>query len=469
MIEVTDLRITLQGRALVDGVSFTAAPGQTVALVGESGSGKTTTGLALLGELPRGARMDGDVRIGGRWPPPRGAVAYLPQHPSSVLNPVRRIGSVLHELARLHGTSVRTALTDARLPGDEEFLRRFPHQLSGGQQQRLVLAQILLSAPSTLVADEPTTGQDPRTRDELAETLAALPVTTVLLSHDLDLVRGLADHVVVLREGKAVEAGPDVLTRPRGDYARALVEAARPARPSPSPPASGLPFLEVRGLTAAHRRPVLHDVDLSVPRGDRLAVVGRSGSGKTTLARCLAGLHLPRTGTITLDGRVLPARRTRRDLSRIQYVFQDSRATFAPARPVLDQVLRTAVRLRALPPPAARAEALETLAGMGLDERTVRRPSRTLSGGELQRAALARALLARPDVLICDEVTSALDPLTRAEILDLLTGRPLTLLLITHDPAVVARATRVLTLSDGRLDLSGAASHRAPATRVPGP
>lgn len=451
MIEVTGLRITLGTRALVDGVGFTAAAGETVALVGESGSGKTTTGLALLGELPHGARLSGEVRMAGRRPPPRGAVAYLPQHPSSVLNPVRRIGSVLRELARLHGTSVRAALGGASLPEDGEFLRRFPHQLSGGQQQRLALAQILLAAPSVLVADEPTTGQDPRTRDELAAALAALPVTKVLLSHDLDLVRRLADHVVVLRSGRVVEAGPDVLTAPRSPYARALVAAARPVRAaSPGPPGGVL--LEARGLTAGHGRPVLRGVDLELRGGDRLAVVGRSGSGKTTLARCLAGLHVPSGGVLTLEGRVLPARRSRRELARIQYAFQDPRATFVSGRSVLDQVARTAVRLRGLASAAAAAEASELLASMGLDAATARRPARTLSGGELQRAALARALLARPDVLICDEVTSALDPLTRAEILDLLTAGPQALVLITHDPAVVARAaTRVRVLEDGVL------------------
>ncbi|ROO87701.1 peptide/nickel transport system ATP-binding protein [Actinocorallia herbida] len=451
MINVADLKVTLNGRALVDAMTFTAKEGQTIALVGASGSGKTTTGLALLGQLPPGSEMSGRIAIDGRWPPRRGDVAYLPQHPSTVLNPVRRIGSVLRELSRLHGTSVPGVLAAASLPADTEFLRRFPHQLSGGQQQRLAFAQILLAAPKVLVADEPTTGQDPRTRAELTATFAALPITTIVLSHDLDLVRRLADHVIVLRGGRVQEAGPDILGRPRSDYARALVEAARPVENPVAAERPGPPILTVRDLTAAYQGPVLRGIDLDMAAGERLAIVGSSGSGKTTLARCLAGLHRPTAGTIALHGQRLSLRRNRAELARVQYIFQDPRATFAPGGRILDQVARTAVRLRGLPTAVAAREAGVLLENMGLPAETSGRPARTLSGGELQRAGIARAVLADPDVLICDEITSALDPLTQADILDLVTGLRTTLILITHDPIVVARsAQRVIALKEGR-------------------
>jgi peptide/nickel transport system ATP-binding protein len=441
MIKVSNLRVSVGKRTLVDGIGFTVPEGQVLALVGASGSGKTTTGLALLGETPAGAVMTGEIRV-------EGSVAYLPQHSGSVLNPVRRIGSVLREVARLHQTSVADALSDARLPADSEFLRRFPHQLSGGQQQRLVLALALLCAPSVIVADEPTTGLDAATRDEVAATLSRLGVTIVLLSHDLELVRTLADQVLVLCDGRVVEAGPAVLEHPQTGYARALVDAARSGH-SAARPADRRALLEVRGLVAGHRDTVLNGVDLSVGTGERLAIVGRSGSGKTTLARCIAGLHPPTAGTIAVAGNLLSPRRSRRDLTRVQYAFQDARATFAPDRSVLEQVARTAVRLRGLTRADAMEEAVGMLHTMGLTEETVQRRPKTLSGGEIQRAALARAVLARPDVLICDEITSGLDPLTQAEVLDLLTTLDLTLIVITHDPTVVARiADRVVVIHE---------------------
>jgi peptide/nickel transport system ATP-binding protein len=453
VVLVDDLRVSCAGRSLVDGVGFALAAGQVLAIVGASGSGKTTTGLALLGEYPPGAEVSGRVVV-------TGAVGFVPQHPAAVLNPVRRIGSVLAEIASPH--AVADALRRARLSVN---LRHYPHQLSGGQQQRLVLAQALVGNPSVIVADEPTTGQDAITRGGVVAELAAVArqgVAVVLLCHDLDVVRALADQVVVLRAGQVVEAGPadDVLTRPRHEYTRALIAAQpnpdairdeRPDRP---------PRLSTVDLTARHgRTTVLHDVRVSVGAGECLAVVGRSGSGKTTLARCVAGLHPPSGGRTLLDGRPLPAtvrRRSRRELATVQYVFQDARASFDHHRDVLDQVSRTAVRLRGLSPAEARAAALAALAEVGLPEHTVRRRPNGLSGGELQRAALARALLAEPRVLICDEITTGLDTLTQAGILDQLAAlrrdRDLTLLLISHDLGVVARlADHVTVLDHGRV------------------
>ncbi|MFV2215060.1 ABC transporter ATP-binding protein [Actinomadura sp. LOL_016] len=457
MIEVSDLRVRTAGRTLVDGVSFTVPEGRALALVGASGSGKTTTGLALLGEHPPGATVTGTVRVGGMWPAPPGTVGYIPQHPSSVLNPARRIGSVLKGVARLHRTRLPAALDAARLPADRSFLRRFPHQLSGGQQQRLVLAQALLTSPKAIVADEPTTGQDAITRGELVATLDGLGVTLVLLSHDLDVVRALADDVVVLRDGKVAEAGPSVLDAPRGEYATALVAA----QPAPSAPVAAralpdAPRLRIRDLTAGYRgRPAVHRIDLDVAAGERLGIVGRSGSGKTTLARCAAGLHPWTRGEVTVDAVALPSRprqRTPAHRTLVQYVFQDARASFDPWRSVHDQVARTAERLRELPPRRAASEALDTLRRMGLDDSVTRHRPHRLSGGELQRAALARALLADPRVLICDEITSGLDTLTQATILDLLAELDLTLVFISHDLGVVARiADRVAVVHSGHL------------------
>ncbi|GLW94224.1 ABC transporter ATP-binding protein [Actinokineospora globicatena] len=451
VVEVAGLRVSVGGRALVDGVSFGLGPGEVVALVGASGSGKTTTGLALLGEVPAGAEVSGHVGVKGR-------AGFVPQHPGAVLNPVRRVGSVLRELAP--AADVERAVDVARFP--RSLLGRYPHQLSGGQQQRLVLAQALLCDPAVVVADEPTTGLDRGTRDEVVAEFARLAgrgVALVVLSHDMDVVRALADHVVVLRAGKVIESGraAEVLLNPKHPYTRALlVEPVRSAAGSEH----GAERLRIEGLTAHHgRNVVLDDVSFAVSAGECLAVMGRSGSGKTTLARCVVGLHPPTAGTVALDGRPLARTlrsRDRTDLAAIQYVFQDARASFDHRRPVLDQVARTAALLRGMSTADSVAAAIAALAEVRVDEPTARRRPATLSGGELHRAALARALLAEPRVLVCDEITTGLDAVTRASVLKGLAAlretHGVTLVVITHDHAVADHlADRVVTLHEGRV------------------
>ncbi|WP_431046573.1 ABC transporter ATP-binding protein [Streptomyces sp. P1-3] len=535
---ITDLRVEVDGSPIVDGVSLAARPGTVTALVGPSGSGKTTTGLALLGEYPAGARVTGDVQVA------EGPVGYVPQHPAAVLNPVRHVGALLHDIAR---TQVRTlprnqrraaarervlrALELAQLPDGAELLRRYPHQLSGGQQQRVVIAQALLLGARVVVADEPTTGQDALTKRRIVGELASVAaqgIAVVLLSHDLAVVRELADDVVVMKDGRVVESGPaeQIWSAPRHAWTRqllatdadpdslptapatdarpapsptALATDARPdlsppapatdarpepsldadARPDSSPPAPATdtrPLLTVRGLTARHgSTAVLRDASLTVAAGECLAVVGRSGSGKTTFARCVAGLHRSYDGEVLLDGTVLPRSlraRGRELLAAVQYVFQDARAAFDEHRPVLDQVARTAVRLRGATPGEAAAEALRTLAETGLDPELVRRRPGELSGGELQRAALARALVAGPRVLVCDEITSGLDMVTRRGVLDLLAAllrdrRDMALVLITHDLDTAAQASRIAVLDAGEIVEQGTAAQVLTRPRHP--
>lgn len=549
VVEVDGLTVSLGEDRLVDGVTFTLRAGEVAALVGESGSGKTTTGLALLGEHPPGAAVGGVVSVaaddgglggngGGNGGPAGGGldglaaadgvpggddgvfggrsggigddggrhghgggnggrgggagrrpvVGYIPQQPSSALNPVRRIGPVLEEMARRHlGAGTRSerrrsarervldALRRAQLPAEQQFLRRYPHQLSGGQQQRVVLAQALVCRPRVVVADEPTTGQDALTRAQVVEELRILTaqgIAVLLLTHDLDVVRSLAEQVLVMRDGRIVESGcaGQVLGAPEHEYTQRLVESQLSAEPSEQDGGgeeASRALVGVHGLDAGHRRTTtLENVSLEIAEGERVALVGRSGSGKTTLARCIAGLHPARSGNIRLDGVDLPSRlrkRTREQLARIQYVFQDARASFNEFVPVLDQVARTAELLRGVQRPSAHAEALEMLARVGLAESTVRRRPAALSGGELQRAALVRALLSGPDLLICDEITSGLDTATQAGIVELLAelqqGAGCALLLITHDFGVVAHlAGRVAVIDQGRIVEQGAAA-----------
>ncbi|MGW5446060.1 ABC transporter ATP-binding protein [Streptomyces asiaticus] len=489
-----DLRVEIDGRAIVDGVDLKALPGKVTALVGASGSGKTTTGLALLGEYPPGARIGGDVRLA-----PDGPVGYIPQHPAAVLNPARRVSALLTDIARSQvrhlprgrrraaaRERVLRALAEAQLPDGESLLRRYPHQLSGGQQQRVVLAQALLLGARVIVADEPTTGQDALTKSRVVGQLAAVAargIAVVLLSHDLDVVRALADDVLVMRAGRIVESGPAERLRsaPRHPWTRELFAAhprsalPAPAKSTPPGPSSGTgePVLRIRDLTARHRdggahgRPttVLRVPELTLHPGACLAVVGRSGSGKTTLARCLAGLHRDHEGKIILDDTALPRTlraRDRAQLAAVQYVFQDSRAAFDEHRPVLHQVARTAVRLLGTDKDTARQEALTTLTRLGLPKELADRRPDQLSGGELQRAALARALLARPRVLICDEITSGLDTINRRGLLELLAQLlrdrdDLSLVLITHDLDIAPLAHHIAVLDAGELVEQGAA------------
>ncbi|MFC7343642.1 ABC transporter ATP-binding protein [Saccharopolyspora griseoalba] len=460
VVAAHDLTVTAGGRTLLAAASFSLNGGEITALVGESGSGKTTLASVLLGESPPGTAVSGEVEIAGSAvdpenPPRLGTVGYVPQQPAAALNPVRRVGSVLTEVARLHvprdqvRSRVLEALRQARMPDGERFLRRYPHQLSGGQQQRVVLAQALIGRPRVLIADEPTTGQDPVIRAQLAAELRAAAeqgIAILLLTHDLDLVRDLADRVLVLAGGTLAASDANAL--------------ARRDPVTPPEPGDAEPVLEVRGLRAGHRDDdALREVSLQVAPGERLAVLGRSGSGKTTLARCIAGLHRFRGGEVLLDDRPLPPvlrRRTSEQLARVQYVFQDARASFSEFTPVLHQVARTAERLRGVPRAEARARAAAALDRLGVPEHSAARPPGGLSGGELQRAALVRATTAEPDVLICDEITSGLDAERQAELLEVLAALQrhtgCALLLITHDlPAVARLSHRVLVLDEGEV------------------
>ncbi|MEU7598076.1 ATP-binding cassette domain-containing protein, partial [Streptomyces sp. NPDC039022] len=418
--EVEGLRVEVGGRAVVDGVSLRVRAGTVTALVGASGSGKTTTGLALLGTYPPGARVSGTVTVTDRL------VGHVPQHPATVLNPARRAGALLTDIARTQvrhlprrdraraaATRIDEALSRAQLTEPSELLRRYPHQLSGGQQQRVVLAQALLLGARVVVADEPTTGQDALTKRRIVAELVSVVrqgIGVLLLSHDLDVVRELADEVVVLKDGRVVEAGPveQVVTGAQHAWTRRLFglgeedgavpgpmgdigpdqapevrsdadadadpdEAVEvPETPEVTETRSGSDaVLEVRDLTAHHRGgarrtvDVLRDVSLRARPGERVVVVGRSGSGKTTLGRCLAGLHRTYDGEVHLDGVRLPSSlrdRTPRQLAAVQYVFQDAHASFDEHRTLLAQVARTAVRLRGATPTDAARQAEVLLA-----------------------------------------------------------------------------------------------------------
>jgi peptide/nickel transport system ATP-binding protein len=467
VLSVRGLTARVGDTELLTGIEFDLHAGEVLAVIGPSGSGKSTLGLALLGEAAAGVRLSGSVRAGetelvGAGPAARGRRAgYLPQHPGAVLDPLRRVGPVLHEMAAsvpgrdraARSAAVRAALRAAQLP-ERQLSRRFPHQLSGGQQQRVALALTLVTEPRVIVLDEPTTGLDPDTTRALIDSLAQLArtgVALVLLTHDHDAAHALAHKVLVVRSGRIAGHGP--ATR---------VLARLPAAPVAEPAATtGRPRLRARGLTVltAAGHPILDHVDLHAPAGSAVAVVGPSGAGKTTLARVLAGLTAPHCGTVEVDHTVLrPDVRDRDHAQRraVQYIHQDSRASFAAHRGVLEQVARPAVLLRGRRPEEARAEAIEVLRLLGVDETTATRRPRALSGGQLQRAAVARALLAEPAVIVADEATSALDAAHRGELITLLDRlrreARTTLVLVSHDLEFVAQiAATTLVLHEGRI------------------
>jgi len=458
VLEISGLSARAGDTVLLDDVSLALEPGRVLVVLGASGTGKTTLGLAATGRARPGIALSGSIRLAGSALLGRtgadlrriraGVVGHLPQQPSAVLDPVRRCGPVLAELAAIRHrgraarlAAARTALTEAGLEPD--LWRRFPHQLSGGQQQRMALATTLVTRPEVLVLDEPTSGLDPESRAVLTARLVELSLSgtaLLILTHDLALARAMPGDVAELRDRRLVP----------GEIAPRRESFVEPPASSPSSP-----VLVVRGLTVrAGRTTLIEDIDLELAAGSRTALIGVSGAGKTTLARALAGLTPPSAGTIEVDGVRLsrPARRRgRAQLRAIQYVHQDSRASFDEFRGVLDQVADSACLLRGSSRQAARLEASEVLRSLGVDPAD-HRPDR-LSGGQLQRCAVARALLAHPRVLICDEVTSALDAVNRARLLDVLTAamnrHGTALLMISHDD--VFAADRTLALTEGRL------------------
>lgn len=514
------------GRPLLDRVALTVRPGAVTAVVGPSGSGKTTLGLAALGASRDGVTLTGRALLSGtdllRMAPARrsaaraGRAAHLPQHPETVLDPIRRVGGALTELAALgvperaaRRAAARRATARAGLEW-ETVRRRFPHQLSGGQQQRLALASALVTGARLLILDEPTSGLDPALAHALGRTVRQLAdqgAGVLLLSHDLPLVRQTADQVVVLEHGRAVDAGPV-----------AEVLGTRLPAPGVEPAPAQRPTLRHRatrellaaehrtgaGSNGADRSPAGQDVEgrrvvaateISVRRrtGDPLpgpvsmtfrpgrttALLGPSGSGKTTFARVLAGLATPSRGEVRFDGRALPRRIDRRTAAQrraVQYVHQNSADSFEGHRPVGGQLADTARLLRGLPREVAVAEAVETADALGLDEDLLHRTPDRLSGGQLQRCALVRALTARPALLVCDEVTSALDTVSRERLLGalprLLAPAATALLFISHDlPAVRMLAHEAVLFEAGRCVRSGPVEDVVPAAwpRAPGP
>lgn len=501
LLLITDLSVTFPeaARPAVQGVSLTVHAGECVALVGESGSGKTLTGRAVLGMLPRTATVTGDVTLFGvaapapgspAWHTLRGArVALIPQDALGSLDPLRRLSHEVGDPLRLHRLGTRrerrerviTALAIAGMPDPESQLRRRADELSGGLRQRALVASALVADPALIVADEPTTALDAHHRAGVLAALAARAragAGILLISHDLDSVRDIADRVLVMREGLVVEQGDPhtVFTAPQHPFTRALVAASPKGKTrrrgdagsgdaSHEVPHSS-PILELRDVSAGYHRSdspasehrVLRHVDLQVRSGETVGLVGESGSGKTTLLRVILGLHRASHGDVVIDGvsRATATRRQRTEVRRhLAFVPQDPLDSFPPGANA-GAVLRDALRAAGTPRRERGRAALGLAAEVDLDEAVLSQPVWALSGGQRQRLAIARALATRPNLLVLDEPVSALDQTVQARVLDLLhtlqARHGMACLLVSHDTDVIRMMSdRVFRLVDGSL------------------
>jgi peptide/nickel transport system ATP-binding protein len=552
-------------------VNFAIERGETFGLVGESGCGKSTVALQLLGYRHPSSRVDGgQIEFGGRdlLKLPRreldrirgNRISFVPQNPTTALNPGMCVGDQVSEVLLLHKRCADQAEALERvvelfglvgLPTPKSLVERYPHQLSGGQQQRVCIAMALACDPDLVVLDEPTTGLDVTTQEQIVELLIDLRqrigLSMLYVTHDLGLLSQIADRVGVMYAGHMVEIAPvaELFHQPRHPYTRGLIgsipridrpdepvarplhgllrrselpvgcpfqprcdfaepscatnhqtldrvapghevacqrwrallapavaaagEATAPrARSEPEPPLLALDHLSIaygagggalaRFLGAAPFVAV-RDLDLTIARGETLALVGESGSGKSTVARAVSGLLRPHAGQVLLNGQKLAGlvrERSGEQRREIQYIFQNPDASLNPRAKIGTILARPLEMFFDLDRRATRERVLEALADVRLDAGYAERYADQLSGGERQRVAIARALIARPTLLLCDEVLSALDVSVQANVLDLLrrlrAEHQVAMLFISHDLAVVRSiADRIGVLFQGQL------------------
>ena len=484
----------------VQGLRFTLGPRETLGIVGESGSGKSQAVLAMLGLLAANGRASGSVRLDdmeilNRSPYTlnrvRGRrVAMVFQDPMTSLNPYLTIGRQLALVLKRHrglagseGRAEILRMLDAvRLPQADRRLSAFPHEFSGGMRQRVMIASALLCRPEVLIADEPTTALDVTVQASILELLRelrdAFGTAVILISHDLAVVAGNCDQLVVMRDGIAVEKGltKNIFRAPEHDYTRRLI-AAVPRLDVPgamrTPLVAGAnPIVTTRNLSVRFGLPrqtffsrrerfdALAGVSVSVSPGETLGIVGESGCGKSTLARSIIQLVTHYDGEVTLLGRSLGELRTKApgEIGRdMQMVFQDPLASLNP-RMTIGQIV--AEPLRVHHPELSRRDREEQVAEMlrkvGLDPAMINRFPHEFSGGQCQRTGIARALITSPRLLICDEALSALDVSVQEGIVDLLISLQselgLAILFIAHDLGVVRRIChRVVVMYLGRV------------------
>jgi peptide/nickel transport system ATP-binding protein len=498
ILEIQGLRVALpkgSDRAYaVDNVSLSIVPGRTLCVVGESGSGKSIMSTAIMGLLPRELRVTGgSILLKGesllnaapaRLRQLRGqTMGMVFQEPMTALNPVMSCGDQVDELLRTHTDwpvhRRRQAVLDmfvrVKLPDPERMARSYPHQLSGGQRQRIVIAMAVILKPALLICDEPTTALDVTTQREILSLIQQLQEeqgsAVLFITHDMGVVADIADEVLVMHKGCAVEQGSrdDVLFRPKAEYTRMLLSAVPSITPPPprSVPAGAAllrgesvcktyTVYDWMGRARQHR--ALEAASLAVRAGETVGIVGESGSGKSTLARCLMRLIDPTEGQVFWgDTEVgnLPESRLRPLRSRVQVVFQDPNRSLNPRIRIGDALIEGALNF-GTPRAEAEALALRLMDQVRLPREGLLRYPSQFSGGQRQRLAIARALACKPQVLVADEAVSALDVSVQAQIVALLqeiqAELGLGLLFITHDLRVAAQlCDRVIVMYQGQI------------------
>ncbi|WP_121064615.1 ABC transporter ATP-binding protein [Chachezhania antarctica] len=503
LLEVENLTVAFrqdgQRMLAVKGVSFTVDRGETVALVGESGSGKSVTALSTVSLLGETAEVGGNVRFNGdemvgasdaRLRRVRGNdISFIFQEPMTSLNPLHTIEKQLGESLALHqGVTSDTArarilelLNRVGIREPEKRLSAYPHQLSGGQRQRVMIAMALANKPDILIADEPTTALDVTIQAQILELLAELKsdedMGMLFITHDLGIVRRIADKVCVMKDGEIVEAGPtsEIFDNPQHPYTKMLLAAEATGMPDPVPEGAeeiaSTDHLKVwfpitAGLlrrTVDHVKAV-NDASIRVRAGETLGIVGESGSGKTTLALAIMRL-IASEGGITFCGkdvRKYSTRGLRALRADMQIVFQDPFGSLSP-RMTCQQIIAEGLSIHKVDPHRAPRELVaEAMRETGLDPAAMDRYPHEFSGGQRQRIAIARAMVLRPKLLVLDEPTSALDMTVQVQIVDLLrdlqTKYGLAYLFISHDLKVVrAMSHRVMVMKQGDVMESGLA------------
>ena len=495
LLQVENLTVSFRqdGRSTpaVRGVSFTVDRGETVALVGESGSGKSVTALSTVSLLGDSAEVAGSITYDGQQMIGADAallhkvrgndISFIFQEPMTSLNPLHTIEKQLTESLALHqglaGAAARARilelLTKVGIRDPESRLDAYPHQLSGGQRQRVMIAMALANKPDILIADEPTTALDVTIQAQILELLAELKATEdmglLFITHDLGIVRRIADRVCVMKDGEIVETGPtaEIFANPRHPYTRKLLAAEPSGHPDPANPEAeeivSTKHLKVwfpiqRGFlkrTVGHVKAV-NDATLSVRAGETLGIVGESGSGKTTLALAIMRL-IASEGGITYRGQDIRSwstrelRRLRKDM---QIVFQDPFGSLSP-RMTCAQIIGEGLGIHKVDPHRAPRDLVaEAMVETGLDPAAMDRYPHEFSGGQRQRIAIARAMVLRPKLLVLDEPTSALDMTVQVQIVDLLRDLQrkygLAYLFISHDLKVVrAMSHDVVVMKQG--------------------
>jgi len=487
LLEIKDLVIDgfadERWNEIIKGVSLSLRRGEVLGLIGESGAGKSTLGLGAMGFARPGCRLTrGEINFDGmelRTMPERKKrklwgtrIAYVAQSAAAAFNPAHRLldqtieaslrsGHVGEKEAKLDAVALYRAM---QLPDPEHIGFRFPHQVSGGQLQRAMTAMAMASRPDLIIFDEPTTALDVTTQVNvlaaMRDAVEQFNTAAIYITHDLAVVAQMADRIKVLRYGEEMEEADtrEMLKTPKHPYTKSLWSVRSIYK---EPTTSDDYIVEIQGVDAAYGKgmKVLHDVNISIPRGKTVAIVGESGSGKSTTARVVTGLLPPVAGQVIFNGTPLSPElkyRSKDQLQRIQMIYQMADTAMNPRHTVKEIIGRPLEFYLGLKGARQEQKVIELLHKIELDESFLDRLPSELSGGQKQRICIARALAAEPELIICDEVTSALDQIVQEGILKLLLALQedlgVSYIFITHDIATVqAISDEIVVMYQGKV------------------